>query len=502
LIRIFDGFTSASELVLYLVKTFPSIKLTWSNHLPDKKHGVNPELIPVETNLFILPDGGSNDYEIYEDLNNKGIDILILDHHEADSYSEHALTINPQLDDYPNKWISGAGVVYKFIQQIDKTLGLSFAEDYADLSAWGMVGDAMQLAPKETKWLVSNGLSNIQNEFFNELIKENVDEGVEVTPNVLSFKVNPKVNAYLRMATTEELDDLFKAFIGHQEITFNARLRKADKSETWARRITRICNNMYQKQRKLKEKLLEELSAKIEREKLHENSFIVVEIEGDFEMNMSGYIASFLVTKYRKPTLVLRKDEKDEKFLVGSMRGYDTLMIDTKDFLQGLNLFDFVEGHQGASGIRIGYDNFKLLDNAINQALYELDTDESHVVDLILPASNINKPFIIEMEKFSGVWGKGLEVPMYAIEQLEVNLGDAELIGKEQNIIKFNVNSIEFIKFSDIGTLLDLKLDNKTATLNVVGKTGLNSWRGNVTPQFVIEAIEIVEVKDSARFVF
>jgi single-stranded-DNA-specific exonuclease len=216
---------------------------------------------------------------------------------------------------------------------------------------------------------------------------------------------------------------------------------------------------MYAKQRKIKEKLLGELSAKIDREKLYENSFMVVEIEGDFEMNMSGYIASFLVSKYRKPTLVLRKDEKDDKFLVGSMRGYDTLMDDTKDFLQGLNLLEFVEGHQGASGIKIGYDNFSKLDDAINKALYELDTNESHIVDLILPASHLNKTFVANMESYSKIWGKGLEQPKYAIEQLEVNLSDALVMGKDADMIKMSVNGIELVKFSGVGKLKELKLD-------------------------------------------
>ena len=502
LIRIFDGFTSAAIIYNYLTRVFPNINLTWSNHLPDKKHGINTELVPPTTSLLIIPDAGSNEYEIHKELADKGIEVLIIDHHEAPSYSEHATIINPQLDDYPNKWLSGAGVVYKVIQHMDSVLGLGYANDYADLSGWGLIGDAMQLSSKETKWLITKGLSNIKSEFFSEMIKENVDKDVELTPTILSFKVNPKVNAYLRMATTEELDDLFKAFIGHQEITFNSRLRKDDKSETWARRITRIANNMYAKQRKIKEKLLGELSAKIDREKLYENSFMVVEIEGDFEMTMSGYIASFLVSKYRKPTLVLRKDEKDDKFLVGSMRGYDTLMDDTKDFLQGLNLFEFVEGHQGASGIKIGYENFNLLDDAINKALYELDTDESHIVDLILPASHINKGFIGDMEAYSSVWGKGLEQPKLAVEQLEVNLSDALIMGKTEDMIKLMFNGVELVKFSGVSKLKDLKEDGKTVVMNVVGKTGMNSYRGNVTPQFVIEDMEIIEVKDSARFVF
>lgn len=133
---------------------------------------------------------------------------------------------------------------------LDEKLGLNYANDYLDLVAFGMVGDAMQLSSKETKWLITKGLSNIKNEFLKEIIKENVDDGVELTPSALSFKCNPKINAYLRMASTEELDELFMALLGHQEVTENPRLRKADKSETWARRITRICNNMYAKQRK------------------------------------------------------------------------------------------------------------------------------------------------------------------------------------------------------------------------------------------------------------
>jgi len=143
-----------------------------------------------------------------------------------------------------------------------------------------------------------------------------------------------------------------------------------------------------------------------------------------------------------------------------------------------------------------------LLDDAINKALYELDTDESHIVDLILPASHINKGFIGDMEAYSSVWGKGLEQPKLAVEQLEVNLSDALIMGKTEDMIKLMFNGVELVKFSGVSKLKDLKEDGKTVVMNVVGKTGMNSYRGNVTPQFVIEDMEIIEVKDSARFVF
>lgn len=497
-----DGFTSSAILYNYLKRAYPTISLTWSNHLADKKHGINPELVTETVSLLIVPDAGSNDVDEHKILHDRGVDVLIIDHHESDKVAEHALIINNQLDDYPNKWLSGAGMVLKFIEHIDKAIGKNNAKDFRDLSAWGLIGDAMQLSSKETKWLMTDGINNVKNEFLKEMIKENVDKDVELSPSIFSYKINPKLNSYLRMASVEELDELFKAFIGHQEVTINPRLRKADKSETWARRLTRICNNMYAKQRKLKETLLEDLSAKIEREKLYENSFIVVEIEGEFEMNMSGYISSFLVNKYRKPTLVLRKDEKDDKFLVGSMRGYDSFLSDTKNFLQKLNLFDVAEGHAQASGLRISYDNFKRLDVQINNALADLDSEGAHLVDLVLPANMINVDFVSQVEKFSHVWGKGLEQPQFAAENIEVNLSDAYIMGKTEDMIKIMYAGVELVKFNGVEKLKDLKADGKTAVLNLVGKTGMNSWKGSLTPQFIIEDFEIVEVKDQVRFVF
>ena len=61
--------------------------------------------------LVIAPDSSSNDYEQHKELKDKGILTIILDHHLADHLSEYAITINNQLCDYPNKELSGVGVV-------------------------------------------------------------------------------------------------------------------------------------------------------------------------------------------------------------------------------------------------------------------------------------------------------------------------------------------------------------------------------------------------------
>ena len=106
-----DGFTSSALLINYLYDLFPAWvnnKLTWFMHT-GKQHGLS-DFIPREnTKLIIIPDAGSNDYEYHKKYSDKGIDIIILDHHEAERVSEDAIVINNQLSSYPNKEMSGVG---------------------------------------------------------------------------------------------------------------------------------------------------------------------------------------------------------------------------------------------------------------------------------------------------------------------------------------------------------------------------------------------------------
>lgn len=496
LIRIFDGVCSSAILINYLKLAKPEAIITWSNHTPEVKHGIDVNLIPPETKLLIVPDAGSGEFVIHKELHDKGIDVLILDHHPVSEYSTHAIVINNQLDDYPNKQLSGAAIVLKFTQYVDKVLGLNYSEEFYDICSLGLIGDAMLLNNKETKWIVEKGLSNIKSELFKELIKENVESGVELTPTVIAFKINPKINSLIRVGTAEELDGLMKAFLNHQEVTINPRLRREDKSETWARRMTRICNNTYSRQRKLRDKILEEIEMKIERDKLYENHFIVVEVEGEFEMNMSGYVAMPIVNKYKRPTIILRRNNDGK--LVGSLRGYDPFMTETRDFLNSLQLFDWARGHQNACGVQLQPEMRFQLDDKIGEALVDIELDETHWVDFTMPSASMTESFIYEMESCSNVFGRGLEQPLYAITDIEVRAEDIQLIGKAQNVLKFNKGNIEYVQFSADPKLVEIKEAGGTLTLTVVGKTGVNVWLGNKKPQIIIEDVRIESVNKSS----
>jgi single-stranded-DNA-specific exonuclease len=92
-----DGFTSAALLINYLNCLFPGFvrnNILYRIHT-GKQHGILPETIPEDVKLVIAPDSSSNDFEEHEYLKTQlGVDVLVIDHHEADKVSEYACVIN------------------------------------------------------------------------------------------------------------------------------------------------------------------------------------------------------------------------------------------------------------------------------------------------------------------------------------------------------------------------------------------------------------------------
>lgn len=135
-----DGFTSSAILTNYLYRLFPryATSITHIMH-PGKQHGIILDELPDDVSLIIAADSASNDYEQHKILKEKGIDVLVIDHHEAENISEYACVINNQLCDYPTKSLSGAGMVYKFCSYIDQIMDVHYADEFLDLAALGII---------------------------------------------------------------------------------------------------------------------------------------------------------------------------------------------------------------------------------------------------------------------------------------------------------------------------------------------------------------------------
>ena len=179
-----------------------------------KEHGIIPDTIPADVKLVIAPDSSSNDYEEHKILHDKGIDVLVIDHHEAECISEYACVINNQLCQYPTKSLSGVGMVYKFCSYLDSLLNVDYANQFLDLVALGLVADMMDMRDFETRHLITLGLQNIRNPYFYEMVRKNefsLRDGV--TPIGVAFYIAPYVNATVRMGDSAEKLTLFESML-------------------------------------------------------------------------------------------------------------------------------------------------------------------------------------------------------------------------------------------------------------------------------------------------
>ena len=497
-----DGYTSAAELINYLNCLFPGFvqnNIYYRIH-DGKQHGIILETIPDDIKLVIAPDSSSNDYEVHAALAEKGVDVLVIDHHEADQISEHACIINNQLCDYPTKSLSGVGMVYKFCSYIDELLNVDYADQFLDLVALGMIADMMDLRDFETKHLITKGLENIRNPYFKGMVdKQSYSLKDGMSPIGVAFYIAPYVNATIRMGTQEEKLLLFESMLdyrGYELIDSTKRGCKGQK-ETRVEQACRNCTNIKNRQTKARDAALETIEHIIEEKNLLDNKILAIKLDTiSADRNLTGLIANQLMAKYQRPVLLLNKTEDGWE---GSGRGYDKSKFDNlREFLKESNLVLYAEGHANALGVGITDNNFNTFINYSNQALADFDFTPCYKVDFIFNGSDFRGNDIVKIAELKSLWGQGVDEPLVAIENINVYNGNVVLMSPDKSpTLKITLsNGTSLIKFKATQEEYE-KLCSETGciTINVVGKCERNIWNGIVSPQIIIEDYEIVGEK-------
>ena len=494
-----DGYTSAAYFINYLNRLFPGFvqsNIYYRIHT-GKQHGIIVDTVPEDVKLVVALDSSSNDYEEHRLLKERGIDVLVIDHHEADQVSENAVVINNQLCDYPTKSLSGVGMVYKFCSYMDELLNVDYADDYLDLVALGMVADMMDLRDFETRHLITRGLENIRNPYFKGMVdKQAYSLKDQITPTGVAFYIAPYVNATIRMGTQEEKLMLFESMLDYRgyELVPSTKRGCKGQQETRVEQACRNCTNIKNRQTKARDAALENIERIIKEQNLLANKILAVKLDSfAADRNLTGLIANQLMGKYQRPVLLLNKTEDGWE---GSGRGYDKSKFDNfREFLNESGLVMYAEGHANAMGVGITDPNFATFMEYSNQALAEFDFTPCYKVDFIFNGNNFRGKDIVEIAELKSLWGQGVGEPLVAIEHINVYSGNVTLMSADRNptlkitlpngtsLIKFKSSKEEYEKFSSsVGCI----------TINVVGKCERNVWNGTVTPQIIIEDYEIV----------
>ena len=521
-----DGYTSSAIFINYLHDLFPTYvenKVHWFLH-SGKQHGLSD--LHLEENheygLIVAPDAASNDYDLHLEFAYDDISVLVLDHHEADFESPNAIVINNQLCDYPNKFLSGAGVTWQFCRYLDSLMRVNFADRYLDLVALGNCADMMSMKSLETKHLITKGFrdENLHNPFIRGMADKNAFTiGPKLTPMGAAFYISPFVNAMVRSGEAEEKEILFQSmlnFKAFQKIPSNKRGHKPGEMEMLVTQALRTATNVKNRQSRTEEETLEKLESMIEKQNLLQHKVLMFLLEpGQVDKKVAGLIANKFMAKYQRPCCILTKVVETQTELSlskltesapvivttkvsyqGSARGCDLAGIsEFKDICESTGLIDYAQGHQGAFGLGIPAKNIDAFLEKTDELLKDMSDDAVYYVDYIYEGYDVNGQDILDIAYMNDIWGQGMDEPYVAFKGLKVKKDMVTVYHKKDNTLKITLpNRISLIMFKVDDELCD-KLQNQNPgyySIDIVARCAANEYNGYVSPQLKIKDFEIV----------
>ena len=503
-----DGYTSAAILLNYIYDAYGEDIIKNFDYFlhTGKQHGVE-EFYNLKKahdyKLIICPDAGSNENEIHKEFYEQGIDVLILDHHEVEEESQYACVINNQLGDYPNKTLSGGGVVYKFCCYMDYLQNTNFAIKYIDLCSLALISDMMDLRTFETRYLVEEGLKNINSSFMNIMHeKAQYKLGDELTPIGIAFYITPSINATIRVGTQEEKEILFKALLHYEASKLIPSTKRGCKGqqELLVVQACRNCTNLKNKQTRDRDKSLEYVENLIIENDLNKDKVLMIPLpeSGKVPNNITGLIANQLMSKYQKPVLLLHKrDYNDVITWEGSGRNYGKSDFeDFRSFIADSGWALYAQGHASAFGAGFSDMNLSNFKTYANAKLANYNFQPCYLVDFLYQEDNVKESDILDLTNYSHIYGQCVDEPYIAVENIKINKNNIKLLSADKNpTLKITLSSgIDLIKFgSSKEEYENLLSPFGYIKINVVGKCGKNSWMGNVSAQILVEDYEITE---------
>lgn len=376
-----------------------------------------------EADLLIIIDSSSNDVEACKKLKemNKNLDIIILDHHAIEQENPHVLMVNPQQHDceYPNKFLSGAGVVFKVIQVMEDTLGEVNAWQYIDLVAVGMYADMMKVDVLENRYLIMHGLRNMKNVGLVRILKGAKADFFRLDGDSIGFSIAPMINGVARLDNIKLAIDIFLT-----------------DDDSVAKRLRLQMQKLNDKRKEMQKEIVDRYMSKVD-----DSKKIIIVMDDESSKGFNGLVSQQLTDIYNRPAIVGRLHRGT---FSGSFRSYGK--FDLKQFLQDSCLVEEAMGHPQAGGITVKEENIDSLLQYVEDNLPEISEKGRVIIyDFEINADEINE-YIRIVEKFNKVAGSGF--PKIITRVNGITIEDVETIGKTQETRKFKTfDDMELIRF-------------------------------------------------------
>ena len=431
--------------------------------------------------LVITVDNGIAARDEVGYLIERGIDIVVTDHHEpADLVPRQIPVTDPKIDaEGPSRELAGAGVALKLVQVLGERLGKpKLWRSFTEIAALGTVSDMMTLTP-ENRALVADGIAHMRTTTrpgYVALAAVTRTDLSTITADALSFSLIPRLNAAGRMADPTLALDLLLA-------------RDADEAARLAVSLERI----NQERRAIEAELTEQAEALVQRT-YDGGRAIVVGGEGWHE-GVKGIVASRLVNRYHVPALLFSIED-------GVARG-------SGRSVGNVNLFEAVEkcsdllirfgGHAGAVGVTCAAENLDALRERLGAVLSELpdeDFEDRGEVAATVRLSELDIDTIRQIGMLEP-FGQGNKVPLLAARG--VTMCDRAVVGKTGDHMRFvatdGAASVPAIMFR-VPKIEELV--NCDSVVDIVFEAVAECWQGRVKPKLMVKDILCRSCDDGA----
>ena len=474
-----DGTTAVSLVASYLRTLTPNI----ATYIPDRYaegYGVSYAGIDFaednDFSLIIALDCGIKAIEKVAYASEKKIDFIICDHHKpGDKIPNAVAVLNAKREDcsYPFDELCGCGVGFKLIQALGISRNQTIEEfiPYLDLVATAIAADIVPM----------NGENRVLAYYGLQVINQNPRNGIKalihqakkkvLTITDVVFTIAPRINAAGRLKhgnyavelLTEMDFDSAIQFAADIEI-FNADRKDLDKKITDEALIQIIDNE-------------------------EEERFTSVVYQEDWHKGVIGIVASRLIEKYYRPTLVFTKSGDKLAASARSVKGFDVY-----NALQACS--EFIEqfgGHKYAAGLTLlpeNYTNFKnKFEEVVSKTIDKNLLTPEITIDAEIELSEITPKLFRILEQMAPFGPQNMK-PVFKSSCVRDN-GYGKQVGADKTHLKLNVFQGDNKQtFGAIGFNLGDKLDHVQNDFDIVYTLDENVWNGHKSIQLVLKDLK------------
>lgn len=477
-----DGTTAVALVYSFFKKYIKQIEY----YIPDRYsegYGISFKGIDYagENNfsLIIALDCGIKAIDKINYANEKGVDFIICDHHlPGDEIPKAYAVLDPKQKDcpYPYKELAGCGIGFKLAQAfcVQNSIDEREVFEYLDLVVASIAADIVPITG-ENRVLAHYGLkklnANPRPGLKALLTLGKADRDLDIT--TLVFVIAPRINAAGRIEHGSKAVELLISDNLNEATEFSKKI-----------------NDTNTQRRDLDFGITDEALMTLEADPITPHKRSTVLFNANWHKGVVGIVASRLIEKYYKPTIILTESNG---LATGSARSVKDFDVYTA-IESCSHLLEQFGGHKFAAGLSLKLENIPAFVDAFEREVSRTITEEMLLpvveVDLEIALDSINEKLIRILDQFAP-HGPHNMTPVFCSRGV-LDTGFAKIVGN--NHLKLEVyqpgtqlTKIEAIAFNKGDYLNFFK---RNIPVDIVYKIKVNEFRGSSSIQLIIEEIK------------